>query len=138
MMFLLFFSASAVSLLFGLLLVMSGFLLASRGLLRFGQIALVLAGGLGAFAVVLVVGLRRFGGAGALAVFGGVHSIFIFAALGFQAHLAFVVQIVSFSVLPVLFLLPLFGAVPGLVRLFLLIVLLFALGLDCAVARMVL
>lgn len=44
----------------------------------------------------------------------------------------------SFSVLPVFFLLPLFGAVPGLVRLFLLVVLLFALGLDCAVARMVL
>lgn len=32
-------------------------LFASRGLLRFGQIALVLAGGLGAFAGVLVVGV---------------------------------------------------------------------------------
>lgn len=47
-------------------------LLSSRGLLGFGRIALVLAGGLGAFAVVLVVGIRRFGGARALAVFGGV------------------------------------------------------------------
>lgn len=46
-------------------------LFASRGLLGFGQIALVLAGGLGALAVVLVVGVWRFGGTGALAVFGG-------------------------------------------------------------------
>lgn len=44
----------------------------------------------------------------------------------------------SFSLLPVFFLLPLFGAVPGFVRLFLLVVLLFALGQDCAVVRMVL
>lgn len=138
MVFLLFFSASAVSLLFGFLFVMPGFLFPSRGLLGFGQIAFVLAGGLGAFAVVLVVGVRRFGGAGALAVFGGVHSILIFAALGFLAHLAVAVRVVSFSFLPVFLLLPLFGAVPGFVRLFLLVVLLFALGQDCAVVRMVL
>lgn len=44
----------------------------------------------------------------------------------------------SFPVLPVFFLLPLVGTVPGFVRLFLLVVLLFALGQDCAVVRMVL
>lgn len=44
----------------------------------------------------------------------------------------------SLPVLPVFFLLPLFGTVPGFVRLFLLVVLLFALGQDCAVVRMVL
>lgn len=114
---------------------MPGFLFASGGLVRFGQLGLVFAGGFGALAVVLVVGFGRVGRTGALAVLGGAGSVLILAALCFLAHLALAVGVVSFAVLPVLLLLPLFGAIPGFLRLFLVGV---ALGQACAVVGVML